>query len=143
MTVSPITYREMGTNSPPKISKCRPRHFSAQCSFIFDPPLQIAQNYRINITSYTKGNALYGSIMVSKAYAQEIVKYCSRGPLSSFLDMQRDRFRPRRRIPFKLPHQGPPMDQIQRFVRHIPLFRATDRFWGTERARSRLSLRIL
>ena len=116
LTVSCPTFRENGTTSPPKISKCRPRHFSAQCSFIFDPPLQIAQNYRINITSHTKGNALYGSIMVSKAYPQEIVKYCSRGPLSSFLDMQRDRFRPRRRIPFKPPHQTPPMVQIKRLI---------------------------
>ena len=74
LTASPITYREMGTNRPPKISKYRQRHFSAQSSFIFDPSLQIAQNYPINITSHTKGNALYGSMMVSKANLQEIAK---------------------------------------------------------------------
>ena len=91
-------------------------NFWGQCSIIFEPCLQIAQNYRIDIASHTKGNALYGSIMVSKANPQEIVKYCSRGPLSSFLDMQRDHFRPRRRIPFKLPHQAPPRDQIQRVI---------------------------
>ena len=90
--------------------------FWGQCSIIFESRLQIAQNYRINIASHTKGNALYGSIMVSKAYSQEIVKYCSQGPLSSFLDMQRGRFRPRRRISFKPPHQAPPRDQIQRVI---------------------------
>ena len=54
--------------------------------------------------------------MVSKAYPQEIVKYCSKGPLSSFFDMQRDHFRPRRQIPFKPPHHAPPRVQIQRLI---------------------------
>ena len=44
------------------------------------------------------------------------MKYCSHGSPSSFFDMQRDRFRPRRRIPFKPPHHAPPRVQIQRLM---------------------------
>ena len=54
--------------------------------------------------------------MVSKAYPQETVKYCSRWPSSSCFDAHRDRFRPRRRIPFKPQHHAPPRVQIQRLM---------------------------
>ena len=63
-----------GCHPPAKNPKISPTPFSAQCSIILEPRLQIPQNYRINTTSHTKGNALYGSIMVSKANLQEIVK---------------------------------------------------------------------
>ena len=48
--------------------------FQHNARLFFDPALEIPPNYRINITSHSKGNALYGSIMVSKANLQEKVK---------------------------------------------------------------------
>ena len=105
-----------GYQQPAKNLKISPTPFSGQCSIIIDPAPQIPSNYRTNITFYTKRNALYALILASKDNLQEIVKYCSRGPPSSFLDMQRGRFRFIRRIPFKPPHQTPPMVQIKRLI---------------------------